>query len=219
LPSLSIDDHWMFFTSSRSPGGSGDADLWATYRADPNNEFGWGLPVNLGPTVNSDLFDAAPQLTSRRGGVGPFLYFARGRVNTALDIYVSDVAGARGTFGAPALVNELNSADSDARPSVREDGLEIFFYSNRPGVGLNDLWTSTRRRVTDAWSAPVNVGPPINTSSNEVHPELSRDARTLYVVSGRPRPGEVTPPGNTDLWVTTRTEMDGKQEPQGCETK
>jgi hypothetical protein len=212
LPSLSPDEHWMFFTSTRL-GGSGSADLWAAYRADRHNDFGWEPPVNLGPGVNSAVFDAAPELTRKRGQVGPLLYFARGaNIMAPLDIYVSEVA-ADGSFGAPLPVAELNSAASDARVSVRRDGLELFFYSNRPGSGLNDLWTSVRQRITDPWSAPVNVGAPVNTPSMEMHPELSWDRRTLYFVSNRPG-GSV---GNLDLWMTTRTELDGNDQPRGCE--
>lgn len=218
LPSLSPDEHWLFFTSDRS-GGSGDADVWVAYRADWGDDFGWQEPVNLGPFVNSTVFDAAPELIRPRGGVGSLLYFASGALNTALDIYVSQVA-ADGSLRRPTPVTELNSAASDARVTVRADGLEIFFYSSRL-VGdlnrLNDLWTSTRRTLFSPWSAPVNVGAPVNTAFNDVHPGLSRNGQALYFASGRPRPGAEMPPGNTDLWVTTRTELDGRTQSRGCE--
>jgi hypothetical protein len=216
LPSLSPDQHWMYFTSDRSAGGSGDADIWAAYRADRDNDLGW-TPVNLGQYVNSTVFDAAPELIRPRGAVGPQLYFASGPNNTALDIYVSDVLG-DGSLRRPRPVTELNSAASDAGVAVRADGLEMFFYSSRL-VGdsnrLNDLWTSTRGTVLSPWSAPVNVGGPLNTTFNEVHPELSANGRTLYFVSGRPRPGSTVAPGNTDLWMTTRTALDGNR----CRTR
>jgi Tol biopolymer transport system component len=212
LPTLSPDEHWIFFTSSR-PGGFGDADLWAAYRSNRRDDIGWETPINLGSVVNSTAFEAAPEFTRRRGVVDPLFFFARGPNNTALDIWMSQVSR-DGTLSPPAPVTELNSTASDARASVRSDLLEIFFYSNRTGgVGLNDLWTSTRRKVTDPWSPPTNVGAPVNTTFNEVHPELSRNRRTLYFVSGRPGP---FPTGQTDLWATTRTQLDD-DESEGCE--
>lgn len=49
------------------------------------------------------------------------------------------------------------------------------------------------------WSTPVNLGPPINTSFAENHPELSKDGLSLYFTSNRPG-GE----GLTDMWVARR---------------
>jgi WD40 repeat protein len=197
LPSLSSDGHWMFFTSDR-PGGLGDADVWVTWRRDRRNDFDWEPPINLGPQVNSASFDAAPELTRRLQQKGPMLYFARGPTNVALDIYVSELAR-DGSFSAAMPVAELNSAGSDARTSVGGDSLEMFFYSDRSGSALNDIWTSTRAKLSDPWSPPVNVGMPVNTVANETHPRLSSDGRTLYFISARPGGS-----GSTDLWVATR---------------
>src|SRR5688500_1532643 len=53
------------------------------------------------------------------------------------------------------------------------------------------------------WSEPVNLGPPVNTSSIDIMPTLSQDERSLYFVSNR-EPGGV---GGTDIWVARRSNV------------
>jgi hypothetical protein len=97
-------------------------------------------------------------------------------------------------------VTGLSSASQDNRPNLRADGLEVFFYSNRPGgSGGNDLWVATRATVDAAWSTPINLGAAVNTSANDGHPYLSADGRTLVFDSTRP--GGL---GGDDLYVMTR---------------
>lgn len=53
-----------------------------------------------------------------------------------------------------------------------------------------------------AWSEPVNVGPPVNTSSVEQAASLSPDGRSLYFNSSRTDlPGVI---GGGDIWVSRR---------------
>jgi hypothetical protein len=199
VPAFSLDGHWMFFASDRA-GGFGLADLYQSYRADIHDDFGWQAPTNLGPNVNTaanengnGYFDngGAPQLlfgSDRPGGLG------------LADLYSSDLQ-ADGTWGPASLIPELNSNTNDNRPNIRQDGLEIFFYSSRAGgQGGVDLWTATRATVDAAWSTPVDVGPIVNSSSNDQHPSLSADAKTLVFFSARP--GGF---GGSDLYMTTRT--------------
>lgn len=49
------------------------------------------------------------------------------------------------------------------------------------------------------WSIPVNFGPIINSSANELAPAMSRDGRSLYFTSTRPGFG------GEDIWVSWRT--------------
>jgi OmpA-OmpF porin, OOP family len=78
--------------------------------------------------------------------------------------------------------------------------LELFVSSNRPGtIGEQDLWTSTRPTIFDAWSEPVNMGVSMNTAFSDFTPEVSRDGRELYFASNRPG-GE----GAFDLYVSRR---------------
>ena len=74
-----------------------------------------------------------------------------------IDIYVSALV--EGVFQPPTPVAELNTPQFDLTPSIRHDGLEIAFASDRPGgVGGRDLWSATRSSVNGTWSTPVNFG-------------------------------------------------------------
>jgi hypothetical protein len=54
------------------------------------------------------------------------------------------------------------------------------------------------------WSAPVNLGPAINSAVTETGPALSKNGLTLYFYATG-RPGGV---GNDDIWVSQRESVD-----------
>ena len=95
-----------------------------------------------------------------------------------------------------------------SRSSIRHDGREIFFNSNRPGsVNTFDLWVATRETVFDAWSEPINLGPTLNSGQLNVHPYISSDRETLFFASIRPEGF-----GQTDLYMSTRTKLSRNSE-------
>jgi hypothetical protein len=53
------------------------------------------------------------------------------------------------------------------------------------------------------WSAPINVGPPLNTQYNDMYAILTSDGLTVYFTSDRP--GGL---GGNDLWVSRRGSTD-----------
>jgi hypothetical protein len=93
-----------------------------------------------------------------------------------------DVANADYTFGTPTnLGPTVNSFDYDWSPSIRADGLEMYFESDRPGgEGTYDIWVSTRATKEDDWGAPTNLGSPINTPDWQNSPSISADGLELY---------------------------------------
>ena len=99
-----------------------------------------------------------------------------------------------------------NSAAEDGQPNVRRDGLELFFFSNRPGtLGMADIYSASRESARSPWSTPENLGPNVNSSTGaETRPSLSWDGTTLYFGSTRPG-GE----GSSDHHVTTRQRLNG----------
>lgn len=195
-----MEDGWFFFVSTR-PGGCGDADIYITHPAGR----GWWQPVHPGCKVTSVGQEASPYLLTQKSG-RVLLYFSSNRPGGfALDagppdhdLYVSPLT----LFGfAPAqLVPGLNTAQNDVRPNLRSDGLEIVFDSDRPGtLGGPDLYGATRAKVTDPWSAPANLGAPINSPAGESRASLSWDGTSLYF--GSTRPGVE---GAADIFVATR---------------
>lgn len=99
-----------------------------------------------------------------------------------------------------ALGPTVNSSYHDGNPDISADGLSLFFTSDRPGGhGRRDIWVSTRATTNEPWSAPVNLGPTVNSSYLETNPDISADGLELFFHSGRPG-GR----GHWDLWMTTR---------------
>ena len=127
-----------------------------SYRAHKHDDFAWEAPVNLGPGVNSAFIDAGAGFFENDEGGRPLLFFVSTRPGGFgnFDIYVV-AATAPGSLGPATLVPELSSEANDRRPSVRFDGLEVFFDSDRVGSLGSDLWVSTRDTPAQAWSTPA----------------------------------------------------------------
>jgi hypothetical protein len=186
-PSISVDGLSLFFDSVL-PGGYGDTDIWVSTR--PTLSDPWGEPVNLGPIVNGSYRDSAPSI-SHDGlelyfgdiGVGPFRPGGYG----GGDLWVTTRATTEDEWSTPVnLGPTVNSSSFDASPNISGDGLALFFYSRRGGgYGYLDIWLSRRTTTDDPWGIPVNLGPPVNTSNDDVHPSISADGSTLYFASTR----------------------------------
>jgi len=109
------------------------------------------------------------------------------------------------TFGTPVDVHSdfpyLNPAD-EWTDCFSADGLEVYFESwgGRPGgCGGVDIWVCKRASVKDAWGAPENLGPLVNSSGLDAGAGISADGLELYFRSNRP--GGY---GQFDLYVARR---------------
>jgi len=113
-------------------------------------------------------------------------------------LFAGHAARADFTFGEPTnLGPTVNTSDRDAAPSISADGLSLYLASDRPGgSGGWDLWVSTRKSTIDPWGKPVNLGPAVNSASDDSTPSITADGLLLYYASERS--------GNMDLWVSRR---------------
>jgi hypothetical protein len=195
----------LFFVSREAlPGACGQGDIYYTHR---NGAGVWAEPDRLlcapvGP--NSELDEQGPSWVDVSKGKRKgrkLLAFSRSSVTPSVpgEIYLSERQNA-GRFGPATAVGELNDTTAnDIQPNIRADGLEVVFSSNRSGtLGGQDVWVATRSALTSPWSAPVNVGPTVNTAAAESRPSLSHNGKQLLF--GR-APG---PEGSSDIYVTTR---------------
>ena len=190
----------LYFSSTRA--GAGDIFVSRL------TKDGWSQPTNLGSNINSAAaVDESPSFYEDEDGREVMVFSSRrtgrGQIFESVD-------------GAPAqlVAGGVNTVDnSDQRPSVSKDGLEIFWDSTRFGtLGNSDLWTATRSSTSQPWDTAVHLqslssaGPPGAgfTLGYDARPFLSRDGSTLLLGSVRPS-GE----GIADIYFATRTKLTG----------
>ena len=211
-PCLSADGLELYFCDHSSPfkpGGYGGGDLWVITRQTKDDP--WGLPINLGSTVNSSAADVHPSLSAD----GLSLYFSTNRSGGLgfYDLWITTRATKHAPWQEPVnLGSTVNSTYSEGNPSISTDGLELYFsdFQNaRPGGhGGWDIYVTTRPTISDPWSVPVNLGPNVNSSRNEAGPNISSDGLTLFLNSNRSDGF-----GGADLWMTRWNVQDADWEP------
>ncbi len=79
---------------------------------------------------------------------------------------------------------QYNSDDySVAHPCISADGNYLFFTSDMPGgQGGKDLWSC--KKSGDGWEKPVNLGVDINTSGDEMFPNVRKDGVLFFASNG-----------------------------------
>lgn len=84
-------------------------------------------------------------------------------------------------LGAP-----INTSFNEQGPTLSNDGLRLYFGSDRSGgFGGFDIWFS-RRACTDCpWGPPENLGAVVNSVSGETGPSMSVDGHLLFFRSNR----------------------------------
>jgi Tol biopolymer transport system component len=104
----------------------------------------------------------------------------------------------------PPEVAPFSGVYGDVDPCVSPDGKRLYFCSNRPRSGEGDaednydIWYV--EKTGDGWSAAVNIGPPVNSDSNEFYPSFTGDG-TIYFQSWRQ--GGI---GETDIYRSRLTD-------------
>jgi len=190
--SISSDGLQLYFTAYEDrPGGYGLQDLWVMSRATPDDP--WSEPVNLGSTINGSFRDFGPSISSD----GLELYFASDRPGGFgyYDIWVSTRTTTNDPWTEPTNLGPVvNSSAGETYPCLSDDGRLLLFNEaddpaipKRPGgYGGSDNWMTTRASVSAPWGTPVNLGPIVNSPSNDGQAVLSHDSSTLYFSSARP---------------------------------
>src|SRR5258708_30917527 len=178
-PCVSPDGKKLFFTSNRPVDGSStpkkDYDIWYV---EGTAAGGWGEPKHLSAPVNSNGNESYASVA--RDGT---LYFSAARAeHPGTHIYRSRLVN--GEYSQPELLpfsNQGNDLDSSI---ASDESFLIFISRDRGGLGAGDLYVSFHR-LDGSWSAPKNLGAPINSSFHEIATGLSPDNRTLYFASNR----------------------------------
>jgi len=156
-------------------------------------------PEYRSPVLEAGLsgaaYDASPALSSN----GLTVWFVSNRAGGVggLDIWTATRPSISAAWSAPALVPNVNSANTEIAVAVNDIGTEMFITTDRPGgAGGYDLWRSTRVTVFNPWSVPVPASG-VNTASHDMDATITGDGSQLFFSSNRA--------GTFDIYGATRS--------------
>ena len=170
-----------------------------------------GTDSNVDAGCPPDLFSApvnVTELNSTDTELAPWLQSDNLRI-----IFSSSRAGSMGgtdtwhavrpdplsPFATPSLTSNVNSNSEDLKPILSDDGLTLYFASNRSGAAGFDIFMATRPGPTGAFGAPTPVAE-LNTADHDFPSYITPDELTIYIASDRT--GTM---GSYDVYVATRT--------------
>lgn len=177
-PFLAPDGSKLFFASRRPVEGvkpRKDYDLWFVERS---ANGGWNEPRHLPDSINTDAHELYPAVASNGT-----LYFSR--------FAPGGIWRARNNNGryetAEKLGPPINSDLKEAGVYVAPDERYLIFEAKDPkGLGGTDFYISYKQQ--GSWTAPRNLGAPINSSAEETCAMISPDGRILFFTSNRKLP-------------------------------
>ena len=167
-------------------------------------DFTFGEPVNLGPSVNTSYGDCAGCFSS--DGLEMYMDSDRPGGSGSWDIWVTTRETINDDWSTPVNLGPVvNAGGYEFVAHISQDGLELYFTSNRPGgYGNLDMWVTKRATKDDAWGIPENLGPLLNSSRRDGAPRLSTDGLELFFFSENRAGGY----GHFDIWVSRRATKD-----------
>jgi outer membrane protein OmpA-like peptidoglycan-associated protein len=171
---------------------SNDASIMLLYR-DGNNVNGdiyqsvlhgsdWSELEKMPSPINSESHESSASFSPD----GKTVYFVSDRPlgKGGRDIWYCK-KDAKGKWGkAINLGNSINSKEDEEGVFIHPDGKTLYFSSKKAGgLGAYDVYKSVNEK--EKWSVAENLGPQINSISNDVFYVLSADGKYGYLTSDR----------------------------------
>ena len=167
--SISGDGKTLVFASCDRPKAIGNCDLYISRRTGNN----WSTPLNLGTNVNSTEWDSQPSLSAD----GRTLYFTSTRRGGQgqEDIYMTTLRPDGTWSAAQNLGTPVNTAGKDMAPFIHASGTTLYYVTDGLlGMGGLDVFRC-EKNLAGTWSAPRNLGYPLNTFENEASLFITSD--------------------------------------------
>ncbi len=141
-------------------------------------------PIKISPAINSNVLESSASVspdketivfaTEREDGMG------------GTDLYVSKKLPS-GEWSLPQnLGKPLNTSYNEEFPNFSPDGKVLYFASQgHNSMGGYDLFKSEYNASDNTWSAPVNLGYPVNTPEDNMTISFSQSGRYAYIAAFR----------------------------------
>lgn len=204
-PLVTADESTLIFTSRRKdikgklyPDQQYSEDIYMAFNA----EGEWSAPLSLGNTINTQRHESAVSISA--DGTELYIYRAD-RQNGS--IYVCKRT-TNGLWDEPQILNEnINTKYRETSATISADGQTIVFTSDRPGgQGGMDLYMATRQ-PNGQWGTATNLGKQINSTHDELGPNLHQNGTLFFSSNGH------TTMGGFDVFSTTQNQQGHWEKP------
>ena len=138
----------------------------------------------LGEAINSPSQENAASMSSD----GKTLLFSSNRDGGkgGQDLYISRKLPDNSWGLAQNLGEVINTPEDEDFPQLSEDGLTLYFASKgHSGMGGFDIFMSNWTADVNVWSAPVNIGFPLNTPDDNMTISFSNSEQFAYISAHR----------------------------------
>ncbi len=130
----------------------------------------------ISTTINERDFALSPD--------GNELYYTISTPQSTFQTIVSSKKDKNGNWSKPEVVS-FGGLFSDLEPALSADGNKLYFASNRPLQGTEpkdfDIWVVERKGA--GWSDAKNLGPIINSLSDEFYPSLAKSGNLYFTAT------------------------------------
>ncbi|MGC9331372.1 MAG: OmpA family protein [Bacteroidales bacterium] len=201
ISGISTDGQMMYVYKAQTKQGG---DIF--FSIQDGNE--WGEPVNLGEPINTEYHESKVSVSYDE----KTMYIVSTRPDDnygGRDIFVSKKEP-WGSWGKPVNIGPVINTEYDEEGVfIHPDGRTLYFCSKgHNSMGGFDIFRSVRD-TNGNWSAPVNLGYPINTPDDEAFFSIAADGRHAYISSVRPDGF-----GSYDIYQILYPQKEGESEEQ-----
>ena len=140
----------------------------------------WNSPEHLRGDINSPAWEGSCSITANE----KTLYFSSERPGGygGRDLYKATLQYDGSWGNVKNLGSEINTPFDDDAPFIHPDGTTLIFSSKgHTSMGGYDIFKSFR--LDTAWTAPENMGYPVNTTGDDIYYVLSADGNRGYYSS------------------------------------
>lgn len=140
-----------------------NSDIW---KSEKKSDGKWTRPSKLPETINTKKYHE-PSVSQSADGTTLYVVSERPGGFGGKDIYKS-TKQADGSWGVlENLGSTVNTRFDDDSPFIHPDGKTLYFSSEgHKSMGGFDIFKTTLEN--GAWTTPVNIGYPINTSADDI---------------------------------------------------
>jgi len=152
----------------------------------------------------------APEFAASFTPDGREVYFNRASADRSTLTIMLSTKSASGDW-SPATVAPFSGTFRDVDPFVAPDGRRLFFTSDRPRQpgGARVFATWSVERIESGWGAPIDPGPPLNSTAGDVFFTMARDGTAFFTSSRNGMTRIFSTHEKNGHWITPQTIMLG----------